>query len=1034
MENLRDKNNFSDMNKVMDLSEFEQKADCLISDDTDSGYALVCMNLGNIGFISSVFGVTAAGKVSEYIRNTLVNVVGSYGIVSGFSYENLLFMVSYSSKDEIILMTEKVRILSEKVIADAGYDFTVNILFGIYTFIRSSDDCFSSVSEAADRLSAAIGRTDISDGYFFYDSKIHDKVTRDIEIVKSLDAAMENNEFQIYLQPQHYLQHEDRVLSAEALVRWIKPDGSMVCPGDFIPVLEKNGLITKLDCHVMELTCRFISEHLNDEWFRDIVIAVNVSKVDLKLRDFIEYYTEVRNKYNIPDGRIEIEFTESAVFEDYTIFKQIMFELRNSGFSCSIDDFGTGSSSLNMLKSMPADVLKMDRMFFVCDNEKDQERNNSVIASVVAMARGLGMKIVAEGIETPESIDFLRKIGCDIIQGYVYSKPLSTSEFEKYVKNYIPKFLPVSEKLNPAAPHKYDVSDAESVYQKYVQVLPYVNALVIETDIEADTYSIVSFGQDEYFIAENEGNYSTFFDSTILGCISPDFAVHADEKISLKGILAAFYRGDSEIEFEMQMKLFDNDEGKLSDDYSWCLFHLYFQKMSKHSKPVATIFITNIQHQKEQELSVISIQSRLKAAIRSMRCDIYDLDLSAGMAYLLHDGSSIGKSDSGSGFEIGGYIRNKVHAEDRGKLENLISDEGFNKTISEFIGNDYYTEYRVMTHGESYRWKSIHVMPDSQRGEGVAVAIIQDITSHKKLEEKAISTEQTLHKFVSAMCACVFEINLKTSKVQMIKADSDFSLLEKTVTDIEAYDEYIRKLIREQYIHPDDAKMFENMFVSESILSELDKNGSMFIEYRRMTSEGYRWFELRLIRNGNSGIFFICNIDERKISELRKERKSRTDAVTGVYLMNDFYDIVQEFTEREGCVGEHITVQMSISDYENIRKRNSVEYGMQMEIGFVSCMRKSIRKDDIIGKSGDGKFVLFLKNIGREYAERFVSKTRSIFEQFSDENAEYRHFSAGISLLKNGDKDIRQMLYEAENANEEAKKNGQDSMKIFGEN
>ncbi len=1014
------------------FSDFERVSDEIIRNDTRRHHALVCVNLCNLAFINNVYGVTVGSKIIEFVQLSVCNLIKDTGIAVRLSSENFILFTEYNSREDIISIIDSIILECTKCNDADENGFTVNTVYGVYTFDDEKEQICISIAEASDRLAAAVTNSDMSGGYFFYDNDVHEKIIRNIEIVKSVDAAIENNEFHIYLQPQHYLQHEDRVLSAEALVRWIKDDGTIIYPGEFIPVLEKNGLITKLDCHVMELTCKYISEHINDKWFEGIVIAVNVSKVDLKLRDFITYYTQVRNKYQIPDGRIEIEFTESAVFEDYTIFKQIMFELRKSGFYCSIDDFGTGSSSLNMLKSMPVDVLKMDRMFFVCDSENDQERNNSVIASVVAMARGLGMKIVAEGIESTDKIDFLRKIGCDIIQGYVYSKPLSTDEFEKYVKNYIPKYLPISEKLNPTPPQKYDISDAETIYQKYVQVLPYVSALVLELDIEADSYNIISFGQDKYLVSDATGKYSAFFDNAILKNISPEFIEEADKKISLKGILSAFYRGDSEVIFEMRIRLYDIDEGELSDEYVWCKFHMYFQRISRRSKPMATIYISDIQQQKEQEMSVVSIQSRLKAAIKSMKCDIYDIDISEGSAYLLHTGNNGMYSEGRASHNIIEYIDKFVYADDRERIKKLFNADERKRAFSGIDNNDgYYTEYRILTNSQKIRWNSIHIMMDYSRGDNYAVAITQDITSYKKLEEKAINTEQTLYKFVSAMCSCVFEIKFRSSKVHFIKADNEFTELVDTVRNIETYDSYIKHMIESSCIHPDDAQIFIEKFSLSNIRSEFDKDGTIFLEYRRMTTEGYRWYEVRLIKNADSGIFFICNIDERKISELKKERKSRTEKNTGVYILKDFYDIIQEYTEREGCTGDHIMIMTSICDFDTIRKLKSVQYGEKLESSFVSCMRRSIRKDDIIGKYDDGRFVLFLKNISRSNVERFVSKTRSIFEEFSDETSEYKHFCTGVSILSGNSKSVMQLSYEAKYANDYAVRYGKDSMFIY---
>lgn len=876
------------------LDEFEDKANTQMLNNGKK-HAIICIDIQNKHFISDIFGASFSVKADEYVVQVICGKIIDRGIALMFYAGTIIVIISYTEISEVTDTVNDIRTsLGKCIISESSLEFRVDLVACIHKMTGEI-----SIREAADKLFAAIKYSEISSGHFFYDDMLDEKISKELEIIKSVDEAIANDEFHIFLQPQHYLQHEDRVLSAEALVRWIKKDGTMVYPNDFIPVLERNGLITKLDCHVMELACRFISRHLNDRWFDDIVISVNVSKVDLRLSDFIEYYTGIRNKYNIPDGRIEIEFTESAVFEDYYVFKQIMLRLRKSGFFCSIDDFGTGSSSLNMLKSMPVDVLKMDRMFFVCDNENDVERNNSVIASVVAMARGLGMKIVAEGIESPESIDFLRKIGCDVIQGYVYSKPLSLEQFEAYVKNYIPKYLPVAETFKPVINDKDIFADRETLYHRYIQMLPYISAFVMELDIEADTYNIISYGQGKTFMFEPNGQYSGFYENIILKNIHPDFADIVSTELSLKSILAAFYRGDSEAEFELKMRVYDTEQTDPDDEslYEWCLCRVYFQKISKTSKPIATIYISNIQEQKEQELSVISAQRRLNNAIKGLICEIYDYDIKNRKADLLHTGIKKNKLDEiGSGpciADFNSYIENYIHEDDRAKVTCILSD--MEKT--NYTGNeDYYTEYRTLSPLGDMRWKSIHFM-----------------------------------------------------------MDNDYQ----------------------------------------------GKNATMIVN----------------------------DIDERKIAELKKERHSRKDKNTGVYSLYDFYESVQEFIEREGKTGDHVMIMLSITDFEKIKAKD-YQYSLDLEAAFVKCMRRAIRKDDIMGKYSDGRFVIFLKGIGIQYIPNFTSKTRSVFENEKYMDTDLSDFCMGISVLKDKNKTVHRMSMETLGALELAEQRGRSEIII----
>lgn len=1022
MENFKEKSliNFINAGTLkLQLDDFEKYIVDKIKNN-EKCYALICMRISNITFIDNVYGAVLGDKVIEHIILSICCSMQNDGVVLRFSSDYYLVFIEYENKENIASFIEKVNMFCDKNEFSDRFCFKTDRLFSVY-LIENSKILNGSViiSDIADKLAMSANHSDMTEGYFYYDDVMHDKLTKEIEIVKSIDKAIANNEFHIFLQPQHYLQHEDRVLSAEALVRWIKKDGTVVYPGDFIPVLEKNGMITKLDCHVMELACKYISQHIDEEWFEGIVISVNVSKVDLKLREFIEYYTNVRNKYNIPDNRIEIEFTESAVFEDYSIFKQIMFELRKSGFYCSIDDFGTGSSSLNMLKSMPVDVLKMDRMFFVCDNDNDIERNNSVIASVVAMARGLGIKIVAEGIESPDRIDFLRKIGCDVIQGYVYSKPLSVEDFEKYVKTYIPRYLPISEKIAPAPPERFKPENAEMIYQKYTQMLPYVNAVVLELDIEADMYRIVSFGKEKILVMDSVGEYSSFFDNVILKNTHRDFRKEAIKRISLKGILSAFYRGDSETEYELRMKLYDAEESKLTSDYIWCLYHIHFQKISKHSKPMATIFLSDIQEQKDKEISCLSAERKLKAAVKSMKCDILDIDFDEGRIKIFHTGeyNDTRFGEETEEYDIEYYLKYFVIPEDRDKLRLILdSVSGTYDNISE---GELYTEYRVADTSGNTRWKSISFIPDNSKEKQYTTAIMQDITGYKKLEEKAMSSEKTLYKFVSSMCACVIEIKFDAQIVEVIKVDINFAHILKCTDfkelSFQEFTECIENVLISDAVHTDDRTLFKETFSLERIKEKNFTKNIENMECRIFADDIYKWFEVRIFNNSSDTILFISDIDDHKINLLRKQRDMRRDTATGTYMSDDFDDIVSEFIERDGKKGEHMMLNISLYDSGILKEKNQE---------FVMCLKKCVRKDDVIEARSDGSYFVFLKSISRSFAGRFIDKTLQIFESIHPEDKSLREFCVGISLIVDADKTVKELKQQSSDALKKAMEKG----------
>lgn len=249
-----------------------------------------------------------------------------------------------------------------------------------------------------------------------------------IEIKNSSELinSIKNNEFIIFLQPKFDIVTE-KVVGAEALVRKLK-DGKIIMPNEFIPQYEKTGLITKLDMYVLEEVCK-----LQKKW-RELnlpllPISINESRHHLKNKNHIQELQEIINRYNADANLIELEMTETTVVEDILVAKGAAEAVKKLGFVVSMDDFGTGYSSFNILKDIEIDILKIDKEFF--KNLENNKRAQIIIETIIKMCKKLKIKTVAEGIETKEQVDFLKKVECDIIQGYYFSKPITIPEFEE---------------------------------------------------------------------------------------------------------------------------------------------------------------------------------------------------------------------------------------------------------------------------------------------------------------------------------------------------------------------------------------------------------------------------------------------------------------------------------------------------------------------------------------------------------------------------------------------------------------------------
>lgn len=317
-----------------------------------------------------------------------------------------------------------------KVIAQRDYALTVHYYLGVY-HIR---DHKIPVSDMCDRAYMALEsiKGNMRKNIAYYDEEIRKKHLHDTLNEDELTRAMNEHQFVIYLQPQIDT-ITNRLVGGEALARWISPKRGMIPPSEFIPAFEENCMIAQLDYYLWEEACRQL-RIWKDNGREDLSISVNISAKDFYLTDIYESITGLVDKYEIDPHNLKLEITETALVLNVSEQMALVKRLQNKGFIVEIDDFGSGYSSLNSLKNLTVDVLKLDMKFF--EKTEDQRRAEAIIESVVQLAYKLDMPVIAEGVEELEQVEMLKKIGCHIIQGFYFAKPMPIEEYEHFAEMY----------------------------------------------------------------------------------------------------------------------------------------------------------------------------------------------------------------------------------------------------------------------------------------------------------------------------------------------------------------------------------------------------------------------------------------------------------------------------------------------------------------------------------------------------------------------------------------------------------------------
>ena len=391
-----------------------------------SDYAVIRANIKGCNTLNTI-GYQATTEIIQRFARTLNKTMYSDEICSRSGSDNFCLMVKKSH-----LKTHLKNFAKTPVNFYYGKEKTVYeiaLRAGIVMLDDSTDDIDTILARAETCIDIAKRRADGDFVYYDLDTINREKQLTLLE--NGMPQALTDGEFVVYFQPK--VRVDTRTLvGAEALIRW-KRDGKIVSPADFIPIAERTGFIMKLDMFVLEHTCAMIKQW-QESGKRTVPVSVNFSKIHLRFPHLAEKIMNVINRYGIEPHYLEVEFTETAYTDDFNAIKQAIIDLKSYGLMVSMDDFGTGYSSLALLKDLDFDILKLDKSLAGSD---DDARGQVVLENVLHMAQELSMTTVCEGVEDKNIVDNLRNMGCNIIQGYYFDKPLPESEFASRLESPI---------------------------------------------------------------------------------------------------------------------------------------------------------------------------------------------------------------------------------------------------------------------------------------------------------------------------------------------------------------------------------------------------------------------------------------------------------------------------------------------------------------------------------------------------------------------------------------------------------------------
>lgn len=405
---------------------FFQKAEDYLTQFKEGSFCMVAIDFEHFRLFNKLYGRTEGDKLLVKMADILNDSQTQHGGVVGYLGGDNFGILLPHSQDIIDELIENANAVIQQRNGTLGFLPG----FGIYPVTDFSTPGATMYDRATLALTRVIGN--YTQRVCVYSPDMEEKVEEEIKLLTEVQEGLSKDEFTFFVQPQCDISN-GKIVGGESLVRWIHGEKGLIPPGKFIPILEKNGFIADLDRIVWKKVCQWLRAWI-DKGYQPVPISINVSRIDIFSMDVPAYLAELLETYELPTHLLKIEITESAYAEDDDKIVTTVKQLRDANFLVMMDDFGSGYSSLNMLKSIAVDVLKIDMRFLEISSQ-NEEKGIGILESVINMARQMRIPIVVEGVETQEQENFLLKMGCRYTQGYYYYRPMSIADFEKLISD-----------------------------------------------------------------------------------------------------------------------------------------------------------------------------------------------------------------------------------------------------------------------------------------------------------------------------------------------------------------------------------------------------------------------------------------------------------------------------------------------------------------------------------------------------------------------------------------------------------------------
>ncbi|MBS7009248.1 EAL domain-containing protein [Anaerostipes sp.] len=816
---------------------FLQKAYEFLEQSKGKPYCLMAIDIEHFKLFNEWYGQKSGDQFLIDIGCHLKNAQEEHGGIAGYMGDDDFCIILPDDQAVISYLQHQIMGYIKRYQGNVGF----LPAFGLYSITERHIPVRTMYDRAAIAMSSVKGN--YTKRSCRYDSRMMQKMKDNHILLSEIQHALEQEEFTFYAQPKCNMA-TGRIIGLESLVRWNHPKRGLIPPGDFIPLLESNGFITNLDLYVWELVCRSVRTWI-DQGHKAIPISVNVSRVDIYSLDIVETFQNLIQKYSLDPSLIEIEITESAYAEEYELINDAIVKLRASGFTVLMDDFGSGYSSLNMLKDVNVDVLKIDMKFLEMDDQSSG-KGYGILEAIISMARFMGLKIIAEGVETKEQMDYLLDMGCTYGQGYYFYHPMPIKVFEPLL----------------ADENNLDLRGIKARQLERLHIKELLNENVFSETLLNNIMGGVAFysvcGKQIELVRANEQYFK------ITGTNSVDLEEQR------RFILENIYEEDRKTVFDMFSRAdlnvlngAESDVRRLKDngDTIWLHMHVYLLKEQDNRK----LYYGSVSDVTEQKLR----EQRLAASQRALSAVVHISEKDSSFMKLTEDNRRTAASifaQMSPGGMIGGYcedgfplyfanhemvrlldydsfeeldkaidgkVINTIHPDDREQVARDIGPEYY-------AGLEYTTSYRMPKKDGTWFWTlDKGKVIEAEDGRLAIVSACTDISEPMRVQLQLAERNSMLMRknqelaFLNHDMPGGYHRCSDTPGFEFLYV-SDRFLQIFGYTKQELQDRFDNKFMN--MVHPDDRSLVLNG-VEELEQDDKVKN----LEYRMLSKNGYIW-------------------------------------------------------------------------------------------------------------------------------------------------------------------------------------------------